>query len=201
MKKIIVFLLFLAFVQVFAGSNVKLSIGDKAVLTGLKMKDISGKYISLDDMKKQNGIVLIFSANACPFVLMWEKRYPDLKQWADKNDVGMMIVNSNHQNRSAIDSYSAMQAHAKEKGYNFPYVLDEDSRIANSLGGQTTPHAFLFNKNFELVYKGVIDDNYKNAAEVKIHYLKDAISSLGRGEKIKISETNPIGCSIKRKLY
>ena len=80
-------------------------------------------------------------------------------------------------------------------------MLDEDSRIANSFGGQTTPHVFLFNKNFELVYKGVIDDNYKNAAEVKIHYLKDVISSLGRGEKIKISETNPIGCSIKRKLY
>ncbi|MDD4108577.1 MAG: thioredoxin family protein, partial [Prolixibacteraceae bacterium] len=63
----------------------------------------------------------------------------------------------------------------------------------------TTPHAFLFDKNMELVYKGAIDDNYKSAGEVKNAWLKDAVSSLSNGSSVKVSETRPLGCSIKRK--
>ena len=132
--------------------------------------------------------------------MQWEGRYPDIKAWADKNNVGMIVLNSNYQNRDGADSYEAMQKKAKEKGYNFYYAVDEDSRLANAFGGKTTPHAFLFDSDMELVYKGAVDDNYKNVEEVKQAYLKDAISSLGNGEKVAISETQPVGCSIKRKL-
>jgi hypothetical protein len=50
-----------------------------------------------------------------------------------------------------------------------------------------------------LVYKGAIDDNHKNAAEVEAFYLKDALNSLGNGHEIKVKETRNLGCSIKRK--
>ena len=93
-----------------------------------------------------------------------------------------------------------MQEQAKEKNYNFYYVVDEDSKIANAYGGQTTPHVFLFDGDMNLVYKGAIDDNYKSAGDVKQAYVKDAIVSLAKGEKIKIAETRPLGCSIKRKI-
>ncbi|MCA1758912.1 MAG: thioredoxin family protein, partial [Bacteroidales bacterium] len=86
-----------------------------------------------------------------------------------------------------------------EKGYNFYYALDDQSLIANSFGGQTTPHAFLFNSKMELVYKGAIDDSYKSAKDVKQPYLKDAIASLSSGKEVAVAETKPVGCSIKRK--
>jgi len=185
---------------VSAGNNGKLGIGDKPVLSDVKLDDISGAKISLGDVKKENGLLVLFSSNTCPFVLQWEGRYPELKAWADKNKVGMVVLNSNHQKRDSDDSFEAMKKHAKEKGYNFYYALDDQSIIANNFGGQTTPHAFLFNGKMQLVYKGAIDDSYKSAEEVKQPYLKDAISSLASGKQISVTETKPVGCSIKRKI-
>ncbi len=201
MKKIMTFLMILATVSVFAADGKSaMEIGNKAVLTTIELLDVSGEKISLEDVKKENGLLVLFSCNTCPFVMQWEGRYPDIKEWADKNNVGMIVLNSNYQNREGADSYEAMQKKAKEKGYNFYYAVDEDSRLANAFGGKTTPHAFLFDSDMELVYKGAVDDNYKNVEEVKHAYLKDAISSLGNGEKVAIAETQPVGCSIKRKL-
>lgn len=177
----------------------KLTVGDEAVLTEVKMMDVSGVEISLEDAKKENGVVVLFSCNTCPFVLRWEDRYPNIKEWADKNKVGMIVVNSNHQKRSSSESFDAMKEHAAEKKYSFHYALDENSLLANAFGGQTTPHVFLFDGNMKLAYKGAIDDSYKSAEDVKEAYLKDAIISLGNGEKVALSETKPVGCSIKRK--
>jgi len=200
MKKIIFILILAVSVSVVAASNNgKLGIGDKPVLTDVKMEDVSGAKISLADVKKGNGLLVMFSCNTCPFVLQWEDRFPDLKAWADKNKVGMVVLNSNHQKRDGDDSFEAMKKHAKEKGYNFYYALDDQSLIANSFGGQTTPHAFLFNGKMELVYKGAIDDSYKSAKDVKQPYLKDAIASVASGKEVAIAETKPVGCSIKRK--
>jgi len=184
-----------------AGNEVgKLETGDKAVLTNLKMVDVSGENVSINDAKKENGVLVLFSCNTCPFVHRWEGRYPDIKKWADKNNVGMIVLNSNYRNREKGESYEDMKQHAKQKGYNFYYAVDKESQIANAFGGQVTPHAFLFNSNMKLVYKGAIDDSYESASDVKNAYLKDAIESLGNNTKIAVNETNPTGCGIKRKL-
>lgn len=201
MKKVMFILLMAVSVSVFAnGNNGKLGIGEKAVLTDVKMEDVSGELISLQDAKKKNGILVLFSCNTCPFVMKWESRYPDLKAFADKNNVGMIVLNSNYQKRDGEESLEAMKKHAKEKDYNFYYAVDKESAIANAFGGQTTPHAFLFNSKMELVYKGAIDDSYKSADDVKQPYLKDAIVSLSGGKDIAVAETKPVGCSIKRKI-
>lgn len=203
MKKLVFVLVALLSVSVYSFAvegNGKLTIGDKAVFTEVKMLDISGDKISLADVKKENGVLVLFSCNSCPFVLRWEDRYPEIKAWADKNKVGMIVVNSNHQKRNSDDSFEAMKSHAKEKNYNFYYAVDENSLLANSFGGQTTPHAFLFDGDMNLAYKGAIDDSYKSADEVNKAYLKEAIANLGMGEKVALPETKPVGCGIKRKV-
>lgn len=201
MKKLVFLFLFLLSITVYGGDkNGKLEVGDKAVLTDVKMADVSGKSLSLMDAKKENGLVVLFSCNQCPFVLRWENRFNDIRAWADKNDVGMIVLNANYQKRNGDDSFEAMKTKAKEKGYKFSYVVDRESQIANAFGGQTTPHVFLFDGDFKLAYKGAIDDNYKSADDVTQAYLKDAISSLGVNEKIAIAETKPVGCGIKRKV-
>ena len=201
MKNLVfLFVLFFSF-SVYAGDKVgKLEIGDKAVLTDVKMTDVTGKSLSLSDVKDENGLLVLFSCNTCPFVKKWEGRYNDIKAWADKNDVGMIVLNSNYQKRSGDDSMEAMQQKADDHDYAFYYVVDEDSKIANAFGGQTTPHAFLFDGDFNLAYKGLIDDNHDSADDVSKAYLKDAISSLASGEEVAVTETKPIGCSIKRKV-
>jgi len=191
-------LLLTATVVVAGGPHLK--IGDKAAHTDVKMTDISGKEYSLADLKGENGLAVIFSCNTCPFVLEWEKRYNELKEWGEKHGVGIAVLNSNYQNRNGSESLEEMKKHAQEKGYQVPYLVDDESLIANAFGGQTTPHVFLFDKNFELVYKGAIDDNYGDQSAVKHHYLKDAIQSVSNGGIVATAETKPMGCSIKRKL-
>ncbi|NQU85374.1 MAG: redoxin domain-containing protein [Mariniphaga sp.] len=201
MKKLIIGLFVFATFAVTAGEKVgKLEVGDKAVMTNVKMKSVTGTSVSLSDVSGKNGTLVIFSCNSCPFVLRWEDRYPGLKEYAAKNGIGMIVLNSNYQNRDGADSFTAMVDHADEKGYNFDYVLDKESQIANAFGGQTTPHVFLFDGDMELVYKGLIDDNSASAADVKKDYLNDALASLGQGKEVAIAETPPQGCSIKRKL-
>ena len=201
MKRLIFVLFTVLSVPVFAGTgDGQIGVGEKAINTDVKMLDISGEKVSLDDVKKENGLVVLFSCNTCLFVLRWEDRFSEIKEWADKNEVGLIVVNSNHQKRSGSESFEAMKEHASEKSYNFRYVLDENSLLANAIGGQTTPHAFLFDGKMELAYKGAIDDSYKSAEEVDQAYLKDAISSLGNGTKVAVAETKPVGCGIKRKI-
>ena len=199
-KLLLISLMLLSGVLTAGNKSGKLELGDKAVLTDIKMAEVSGEKVSLNDVIKEKGLLVLFSCNQCPFVLRWEGRYNDIKKWADNNDVGMIVLNSNYQNRDGDDSFEAMQIKAKEKGYNFYYALDKESKIANAFGGQTTPHVFLFDGDLNLSYKGAIDDSYKSADEVKQAYLKDAIKSLGTGDKVVITETKPVGCGIKRKV-
>lgn len=203
MKRLILFITLIFAASLYAAAQVHLpdfNVGDKAVLTNVKMKDVSGKEYDLNDLKKANGLVVIFSCNTCPFVKMWEGRYPEIKKWADEHEVGMVLVNSNYQKRDGDDSFQAMKEHAEEHNYTMPYVIDKDSRLANAFDAKTTPHVFLFDKGFTLVYKGAIDDDYKSADNVKSPYLKNAISQLAAGKMVAKSETPPVGCSIKRKL-
>jgi len=193
---IIILLMLLSFSVAAENGNVALEPGDNAVLTNAKMLDISGKTVSINDAKKENGILVLFSCNTCPFVHRWEGRYPDIKKWADKNGVGMIVLNSNYRNRENGESYEEMKQHANQKNYNFYYVVDKESQIANAFGGQVTPHAFLFNSDLKLVYKGAIDDNYESESDVKEAYLKNAIGSLGNNESIAVTETKPTGCGI-----
>jgi thioredoxin-related protein len=161
---------------------------------------VSDKDVYVDDLAEDKGLLIIFSCNTCPFVLGWEDRYPVVNSLAEENDIGFALINSNYLKRDGEDSPEAMKKHAREHEYQWPYLIDKESKLANSFGAQTTPHVFLFNSDLKLVYKGAIDDNYKDASQVEDFYLKSAIESLGKGEEIATKETRNLGCSIKRKV-
>ncbi len=183
---------------VFTAEGQKLEIGGVAPDTSHKMTAVTGEKVSIADVAKENGVLVLFTANTCPFALKWEGRYNELKAYAEKHNVGMIVLNSNCQNRGGVDSFDEMKKHASDKGFTFPYVLDAGSKIANAFVGQTTPHAFLLDGKMKLAYKGAIDDNYDDASKVKNSYVKDAIAALSAGKKIALAETKPVGCGIKR---
>lgn len=188
------------------GKNDILEIGAKAPKADMKMEDISGKMYSLEDLKKDNGILVVFSCNTCPFVVGnpgkksegWEGRYNDLHRVAGAADIGMVLVNANEAYRDDADSKEAMVEHARKNRYSMQYLVDENHELADAFGALTTPHVYLFNGDMELVYKGAIDDNVNDASAVEAHYLKDAIKNLSRGQEIDPNSTRQLGCSIKR---
>lgn len=159
---------------------------------------IDGTNAPLRSYLKSNGILVMFSCNTCPFVIAWEDRYTPLAQYCEQNNIGFVLVNSNAARRNGDDSHQAMVDHAKEMKYSFPYVVDHNATIADMMGAKTTPHAFFFNKDMELVYKGAIDDNHKDAGKVSKTYLLDAMRNHLAGVAPSPAVTNALGCSIKR---
>jgi len=180
--------------------NKPLTLGSKAPLAEVPLKDISGSFYSLEDLKRENGLLVIFSCNTCPFVLGWEDQYPILGAIGTRNNIGVVLINSNEAKRAGDDSFDAMVQHAQEKYYSTPYLVDENSRLANRFGAITTPHVFLFDKDLQLVYKGSINDKYEQKDEKpQKFYLQNAIVNMLAGKPIQPAETKQMGCSIKRK--
>ena len=182
-----------------------LKIGKKVSLTNHKMKAVSGQDFSLEDLVMENGMLVIFSCNTCPFVVGnqsmqgWQGRYNEIYDLCKRNRIGMVLVNSNEAKRGNVDSFTEMQKHSENQKYDAPYVMDRDSKLADAFGASTTPHVFLMNKDFSLIYKGAIDDNVNSSSEVKESWLKDALNATGTNKTIAVTETRNSGCSIKRK--
>lgn len=181
-----------------------LAIGTPMPASDVRMKDVSGKEITLKDAMGRSGLLVVFSCNTCPFVVGsegsagWEGRYPELAAYSQRYGVGVVFVNSNEAKREAGDGFADMQARYKEKKYGGSYVLDAGHKVADAFGARTTPHVFLFDKDLKLAYKGAIDDNVGDAAAVKEHFVQNAIAHLAEGKAIDPAITRNIGCSIKR---
>ena len=172
----------------------EISIGSKMPGSDYILKNINGNESELSTFKKENGLLVVFSCNTCPWVIRWQGRYNPISELCSKNDIGFVAVNSNAKQHNGVDSFGSMKEHAKQYEYMFPYVLDSGSRLAKAFGAMVTPHVYLFDKNGDLRYRGAIDDGPKR---VKREYLVDAINSVSKGKSVKIQTTKTLGCSIK----
>ena len=175
----------------------ELDLGSILPLGDIKMADISGKDVSLNDAKGKNGLLVIFSCNTCPWVIAWEDRYVELAETYKDKGVGIVAINSNEKQFETVDSMEEMQAHAKEQGYNFYYTMDNGSKLASEFGATRTPHIYLFDKKDKLVYRGAIDDNARKPDKVENTYLADAIDNMLAGSAIDPTATKALGCAIK----
>ena len=164
----------------------------------VKMKDVSGKEITLKDAIKKNGLLVMFSCNTCPYVIKNQERTNAISEYALKNNIGVVLINSNEAYRSGEDSYDAMKSYAKDQGYKWHYVVDKNSVVADAFGANRTPENFLFNKEGKLVYHGAIDDNPSDATAVKRNHLKEAINELAANKEISVKTSRSVGCTIKR---
>ena len=176
-----------------------LPIGSTIPKADIKLKDISGKEVSIKDVTKENGVLVMFSCNTCPYVVKNQQRTLAVATYAEKNNVGVIILNSNEGQRNDDDSYEAMKAYAREQGYKWHYVVDKNNELADAFGANRTPECFLFNKEMKLVYHGAIDDNPTDADNVKRHHLQEAITEMAAGKEVSYKESRSVGCGIKRK--
>lgn len=162
------------------------------------MKGIEGEERSLKELAGPNGLLVIFTCNTCPFVKAWDDRYGTVHDLAKERDVGTVLLNSNTEKRDKGDSFEDMKRYAEAHHPGIPYLIDKGSKTANAFGAKTTPHVYLFDGDLELLYRGAIDDHYKDAEEVESFYVKDALKAMAQGEKVEPATTPAKGCSIKR---
>ena len=149
-------------------------------------------------LEKFKVVCVIFLSNQCPEVNYYVDRIKQLQK--DFQDQGLIIIgmNANDSTISPIDSFEKMKEFATNNELNFPYIRDVTQDVAVSFGANKTPQAFLLDHEGKLQYSGLIDDNVNQPAAVKVAYLRQAIAQLLKGEVATPSNTEAIGCSIKR---
>ncbi|MBO9681336.1 MAG: thioredoxin family protein [Flavisolibacter sp.] len=199
MKKILTSFSVLAAIGLLAFNYIgELPIGGQLPKADVKMKDISGKEITLKDAKKSNGLLVMFSCNTCPYVVKNEDRTREICQYALDNNIGVILINSNEEQRSSDDSYDAMKKYAEKNSYKWYYVIDKNSELADAFGANRTPENFLFNKDGKLVYHGATDDNPGDAGAVNRKHLREAIDEMLNGKDVSVKTSRSVGCTIKR---
>jgi thioredoxin-related protein len=164
----------------------------------VNMKSTDGKQVSLNNAKTDNGLIVMFSCNTCPYVIKSQSRTKEVMEYAKAHEIGMVIINSNEAQRGEADSYEAMVKYAKKQGYTVPYVVDEKSKLADAFGASHTPEVFLFDANGKLIYKGAMEDSPGSPADSKEMYLKKAMDNMLAELPVDPNTTKSIGCSIKR---
>jgi peroxiredoxin len=172
-------------------------VGDKAA--DFSLKNIDGEMVSLSDYTDVNGYIVIFTCNHCPYAVMYEDRIIELDKKYKKQGYPVIAINPNDPEVKPDDSFENMQVRAKEKGFTFPYLIDEGQKVYPKWGATKTPHVFLLDKDMVVQYIGSIDDSARDASKVEETFLEDAIISLQMGEEINPKVTKAVGCSIKTK--
>jgi thioredoxin-related protein len=200
MKKIFFPVLPLIAIAIFAFRTAidPLPIGASLPNADKKMKDISGKEVSFKDAMNKKGLLVMFSCNTCPVVRAYQSRTNEVCKYAKDKQIGVILLNSNEAYRNNGDSYSDMKSYASKQSYNWPYVVDDNSAMANAFGASRTPECFLFNADGKLVYHGAIDDNQNGPDEVTRKHLVVAMDEMLAGKDVSVKKTRSVGCNIKR---
>lgn len=199
MKKFLYAVAPIVFIAAMSFKTVEpLPIGSKIPKASVKMLSVSGKEISMQDAMKEKGVLVMFSCNTCPYVIKNQERTKAIAAYAEKNNVGIILLNSNEAQRSDEDAYAQMKKYAVAQKYNWDYVVDKNSEVANAFGANRTPECFLFDKNGILVYHGAIDDSPADPSTITRQHLKEAISQMAEGKGVTVTQSKSVGCGIKR---
>jgi peroxiredoxin len=178
-------------------SPTELRIGTKA--WDFNLKGVDGKYYSLEGFKEKKVLCIIFMCNHCPYVVAVQQRINQIaKDYADKS-FALIGISPNDPMTYPEDSFENMVVRAKEQGYVFPYLFDESQETARVYDAVCTPDIYLYDEKRVLIYRGRIDDNWKDESAVTRKELRMAIERLLENKPIDFEMISSMGCSIKWK--
>lgn len=165
-----------------------------------RLLGVDGKYYSLADCSKKNGVLVMFICNHCPYVkAILPRLIEDMKTLLSK-DIGCVAISSNDPKDYPEDSYKNMQQLATDMQFPFPYLVDETQEIAKAYGAVCTPDFFGYNSNLRLQYRGRLDESgikpAPSDAKKELVEAMTLIAVTGKGPKNQIASQ---GCSIKWK--
>lgn len=174
-----------------------LQLGQKA--PDFNLPGVDGKKYSLASFRDAKLLVVAFTCNHCPYVVGSEARIIAFSADYQARGVRLVTINANETVNHPTDSFDHMVAHAKEKGFAFPYLRDDSQDVAKAYGALRTPHFYVFDQDRKLRYTGRLDDNPRIPGQEKTHELRDAVDDLLAGKPVRTPVTNPIGCNVKWK--
>ena len=163
-----------------------------------ELKSTNNEIIKLDDIKGENGTLIMFICNHCPYVKAVIKDIVEDCKNLEMLGVKSLAICSNDFINYPEDSFNKMIEFSKNNNFNFPYLIDETQEIAKKYGAVCTPDFFGYNKNLELQYSGRIrelkDLKPLRNEESDLYKAMKQVSKTNMGPKNQIPS---MGCSIK----
>ena len=164
------------------------------------LENIDGEMLSYADIKGENGTVIAFICNHCPYVQAIIKRFVHDVKNMQSHGIGVAAIMPNDTDNYPADSYENMQKFAAQHDFNFPYLIDETQEIAKAYDAICTPDIFGFNAEGQLQYRGRLDSAGPNAAnEETIKELLIAMLQVAETGTAPAEQHASMGCSIKWK--
>lgn len=164
-----------------------------------KLKSVDGKIYSLDSFKDKRVLIVMFICNHCPYVQAVENRIIQLARYFENKSVQFAGICSNDPTDYPDDRPEKLKERWLKKDYRFPYLIDESQDAARAYGAVCTPEFYVFDEKRKLIYRGQLDDNWKEPDKVTREDLKQAVEALLSGKAPLQDQKPSMGCSIKWK--
>jgi thiol-disulfide isomerase/thioredoxin len=175
-------------------SSSALAVGDAAPEFHALM-GVDGRRYSLSSFAEHPVVALVFVGNGCPSVKAYAEELNRLHRLYGPRGVQLVAVNANNASLSPSDTLPQMIQAAREWQWDFPYVKDADGALARACGATTTPHAFVFDGQRRLRYRGRIADS-RQPSTATSHDLGNALEDLVAGRPVGMADAPALGCSI-----
>jgi len=171
--------------------------GEAAI--AFELPGVDGQTYSLSSISEdKRATAVVFMCNHCLYVLAWLARLIGIANDYAGQDVAFVGINANDATKYPADSFEKMQELAREWDLPFPYLHDETQELAAAYGAERTPEIFVFDADLKLRYHGAPDDNYDESLAGE-PYVRNALHAILGGQQPPVTETPPVGCTIKWK--
>ena len=165
-----------------------------------ELKSTDSKILTLNDVKGENGTLIMFICNHCPYVKAVTKDIVEDCNELKKIGINSVAICANDSENYPEDSFDNMIEFAKKNQFDFPYLSDETQEIAKTYEAVCTPDFFGYNKNLELQYRGRLRELKKlvpvRSGESDLLKAMKLIAETGKGPESQIPSA---GCGIKWK--
>ena len=177
----------------------ELPLGSAMPQADASLSNVQGGSATLGSLAGNQGTVVVFWSNQCPWVERYESRLRALADEFGGRGFRFVLVNSN--DVAAYPREGVEESAARFRGAGFPgsvtYLSDPEARLARAFGAERTPHIYVFNGDRTLLYVGTIDDSPGDPGNVSEQYLRDALNAVSGGSNVAVPQTKAFGCTIK----
>jgi thiol-disulfide isomerase/thioredoxin len=162
---------------------------------------VSGKLLSLNNLKSDKATVVMFICNHCPYVVHIRSELVKLANEYTNKGISFVAINSNDVKSYPDDSPEKMKLMANEFSFPFPYLFDETQDVARAYMAACTPDFYIFDKNLHCVYRGQMDESRPGSnISPSGSDLRKALDSILNSRSVSADQKPSMGCNIKWKV-
>lgn len=179
-----------------AVNSTMLPLGTRA--PDFELPDPEGREVALGDVADGRAVLVAFVCNHCPYVRHIGPTFGRVADQLEEMGVAVVAVNSNDIEHYPEDAPDQMIPTARQWGWSFPYLVDEDQSVAKAYRAACTPDLFLFDADLALAYRGQFDASRpRNDLPIDGADLLAAARAVVAGEPVPEPQIPSIGCNIK----